>query len=160
MRRIWAFVLAAFVVILGLVTAGIAFGSGSGGEIAKPEVIRLVTKGGQFTFLPLNTSKHSLIGDQAVISAPVFNMGTDTKIGHQHAICTLMDKKGIVGECMIKTFLHDGEIVASAVVHFGVADHTLGAVTGGTGRYRNARGQVVLVNSLAATEGFIFRIEP
>jgi hypothetical protein len=95
-----------------------------------------------------------------VISAPVFNMGTDTKIGHQHAICTLMDKKGIVGECMIKTFLHDGEIVASAVVHFGVADHTLGAVTGGTGRYRNARGQVVLVNSLAATEGFIFRIEP
>ena len=127
MRRIWSFVLAAFVVILGLVTAGIALGSGSGGEIAKPEVIRLVTKGGQFTFLPLNTSKHSLVGDQTVISAPVFKMGTDTKIGRQHALCTLMDKKGIVGECMIKTFLHDGQIVASAVVHFGVADHTLGA---------------------------------
>ena len=57
MRRIWSFVLAAFVVILGLVTAGIALGSGSGGEIAKPEVIRLVTKGGQFTFLPLNTRR-------------------------------------------------------------------------------------------------------
>ena len=71
-----------------------------------------------------------------------------------------MDKPGVLAECSITTFLSGGSIVVSGSVHFGVNDRTQGAIVGGTGSYRNARGQVVFVNSSGDTEGFIFHLEP
>ena len=152
-----AFLIAVVGVAAVLVTAAIAFASG--GELSKPETIRVNQTGGKITFLPLNTNKKTFVGDLVVVNGPVFDTG-GTKVGSQHAVCTLMDKKGIVGECSITTFLKAGSIAVRGPVHFGVNDQTTGAITGGTGKYRNARGQVVFINSTANTEGFLFQLEP
>jgi hypothetical protein len=141
-----------------LVVAGIALGSSS--ELTKPQTIHVIQTGGKITFLKLNPNQKTFIGDQVVVNGPVFSADGQRRLGRQHAICTLMDKPGVLAECSITTFLHNGSIVANGSVHFGVNDRTLGAITGGTGTYRNARGQVVFVNSSGNSEGFIYQLEP
>jgi hypothetical protein len=141
-----------------LTTAVLAFGAG--GEVTKPETLRLEERGGVFTFDQTGPDKHSFRGDIAVISGPVFRIGTSARGGSLHAICTVMDRPGVIGECTITTFVPQGSLVVSGLVHFGVNDRTKGAIVGGTGHFRNARGEVTFVNSTGDTEGFIFRIEP
>ena len=141
-----------------LVVAGIAIGSD--GELTKPRTVHVVQTGGKITFLKLNPAQQTFVGDQVVVNGPVWSPDLHSKLGRQHAICTLMDKPGVLAECSITTFLRDGSIVVSGPVHFGVNDRTQGAILGGTGKYRNARGEVVFVNSSGNTEGFIFYLEP
>src|SRR5436190_1397710 len=76
------------------------------------------------------------------------------------AECTLVEPKGIVGECRVQIFLHGGLVTVEGPIHFGVNDRSRGAVTGGAGRFRNARGQVIFVNSTGQTQGFILQLEP
>jgi hypothetical protein len=148
----------ALVAVGMLVVAGIAIGSG--GELTKPQTIHVVQTGGKITFLKLNPNEHTFVGDQVVVNGPVWSPDLHSKVGRQHAICTVMDQPGVLAECSITTFLRGGSIVVSGPVHFGVDDRTEGAIVGGTGTYRNARGEVVFVNSSGNTEGFIFHLEP
>lgn len=148
----------ALAIAVTLVVAGIAVGSG--GELTKPQTVHVVQTGGKITFLALNPDKHTFIGDQVIVNGPVWSADGHTKVGTQHALCTLMDKPGVLAECSITTFLARGSIVVNGPVHFGVNDRTQGAIVGGTGAYRNARGEVVFVNSSADTEGFVFHLEP
>ena len=146
----------AMIAVLAL--AGIAVGSSD--ELTQPRTIHVIQTGGKITFLKVNPNKDTFIGDQVVVNGPVFSANGTKRVGRQHAICTLMDKPGVLAECSITTFLSDGSIVASGPVHFGVNDRTQGSILGGTGTYRNARGQVVFVNSTGNTEGFIYQLEP
>ncbi len=146
----------AMIAVLAL--AGIAVGSSD--ELTQPQTIHVVQTGGKITFLKVNPNKDTFIGDQVVVNGPVWSADGQTRVGHQHAICTLMDKPGVLAECSVTTFLRGGSIVANGPVHFGVNDRTQGAILGGTGTYRNARGQVVFVNSTGNTEGFIYQLEP
>jgi hypothetical protein len=136
---------------------GAAIALGSGGELSKPETISVEARGGKFAFIN-GPNPNSFYASQGVIRAPVFSGAT--RVGRADAECTFFDKPGIQAECTITTFLDDGSIVVHGMIHFNKADHTRGAILGGTGRFRNARGQVVFVNSTGDTEGFIFRLEP
>jgi Dirigent-like protein len=160
MQRRWKLAsVAATVVVVGVAMAAVAVASGRS-ELSKPVTLHVTTSGGQFAFLQLNPNKKTLYGDQVVIKAPVFNAGSDRKIGSLHATCTFFDKPGVVSECTITTYLNQGNIVAHGRVDFGKNNHTTGAILGGTGQYRNARGQVIFENSTGNTEGFIFQLEP
>jgi hypothetical protein len=149
----------ALVTLVGVVGAAVALAS-SGGELTKPETIHVTAKGGRITFLPVNTAKHDFTGDEVVVNAPVFTPNLAAKRGFLHAVCTLVEPKGIVGECDINTFLRGGQIAVRGPLHFGKNDRTVGVVTGGSGRFRNARGQVVFLNSTGNTEGLVFQLEP
>ena len=160
MQRTWKLaIVAAAVVVIGIVTAAVAIAS-SQSELSKPVTLHLTTSGGQFAFLELNPNKKTLYGDEVVIKAPVFKGDSHTKVGSLHATCTFFDKPGVVSECTMMTFLKDGNIAVQGRVDFGKDNHTTGAITGGTGHYRNARGQVIFENSTGNTEGFIFQLEP
>jgi hypothetical protein len=160
MRRRWKLaVAAAGIVGIGVVTAAVAVASGQR-ELSEPVTLHLTTSGGQFALLQLNPDKKTFYGDQIVIKAPVFKAGSDRKIGSLHATCTFFDKPGVVSECTITTYLDEGNIVTHGRIDFGKDNHTTGAIIGGTGQYRNARGQVIFENSTGNTEGFIFQLEP
>jgi hypothetical protein len=139
---------------------GGAIALGSEGTITAPETIRLDARGGQIAFLFLNPNKHTAFGDQIVVKQSAFTLGTKDRVGRVHAVCTFMDKRGGAADCAGTVFLRDGSIFFSGPVHFEVNDRTVGAVTGGSGRYRNSRGQVVLINRKSGSEGFIFQLEP
>ncbi len=155
-----ALIVGALVALVGLVAAAIAVASSSQAELTKPETIHVVQRGGQITFLPINPKKDVFTGDLVVVNGPVFDASGKTKVGWQHAECTVMEPKGVVAECAIETFLQHGMIAVKGPTHFGVDDRSRGAITGGTGRYRNARGQVTFLNSSGPMEGLIFRLEP
>jgi hypothetical protein len=141
-------------------TRNSAVGFGSGSEITQPETLTVNQRGGNIQFVKDKPAKDNFMGDEVTVNGPVYDASGTNKIGHQHAVCTLFDKKGVRGECSIATFLTQGAIMVTSPVHFGVNDRTRGAITGGTGKYRNARGQVIFINSDTDTEGFIFQREP
>jgi hypothetical protein len=147
-------------VLAVMVGVGGAVAFGSNGEISAPQTIRLDARGGQIAFLFLNPNKRTAFGDQIVVKQAVYTLGTKTRMGSVHAVCTFMDKAGGSADCAGTVFLRDGSIFFSGPVHFEVNDRTVGGITGGSGRYRNARGQVVLINRKSGSEGFLFQLEP
>lgn len=142
-----------------LATAAIAIAS-SRPELTAPRTVHVESVGGHVAILQLNPQKRTLFGDQFVISAPLFNAAGTERRGHLHGVCTFMDKAGVASDCAITLFLHQGEVLVRGLVDFNTANHTTGAVLGGSGMYRNARGQVTFVNSTGDTEGFILHLEP
>lgn len=160
MRRKHAVIMGVAVVgLLGvLTTAAIALGSGKR-EISSPVTIRVESVGGHAAFLQLNPNKKTAFGDKFVISAPLTTR-EGHRAGHLHAECTFFDKQGVSAECTGTFFLHGGQVVVRGPVDFGVKNRTSGSVLGGNGRYRNARGQVIFLNSTGNTEGFVLELEP
>ena len=153
-------VVVALAVVVGLVGAAIAVASSTGGQLTEPQTIHVVARGGQITFLPINNQKHSFTGDLVDANTPAYAASGHRRMGRIHAECTLVEPKGIVGECQVQIFLHGGLVTAEGPIHFGVNDRSRGAVTGGAGKFRNARGQVIFVNSSGQTQGFILQLEP
>jgi hypothetical protein len=156
-RRVLA--VAGLAVVAVLVTAAIALGSGRR-ELTSPVTIRVQAVGGHAVLLPLNPNKKSFFGDEFVINAPLFKLGTHDRAGQLHAQCTFMDKAGVAAECTGTFFLHGGKVVVHGPVDFGVKNRTSGAVVGGSGGFRNTRGQVIFLNSTGNTEGFILQLQP
>jgi hypothetical protein len=142
-----------------LTTAAIAVAS-SRPELTAPQTIHVESVGGHVAILQLNPQKRTFFGNQFVITAPVFNATGIERRGHLHGVCTFMDKPGIAADCAITLFLGQGEVLVRGLVDFNTVNHTTGAILGGSGMYRNARGQVTFVNSTGATEGFILQLEP
>jgi|SRR5690242_6700253 len=154
-----AIVVALLTVAAGLVFAAIAVASSTRGELTKPQTIHVIAKGGHITFLPINNQKKSFTGDLVDANTPAFTP-SGHKVGTIHAECTLIEPKGFVGECRVQVYVRGGLITLDGPLHFGLNDRTRGAITGGAGQFRNARGQVTFVNSTGATEGFILQLEP
>jgi hypothetical protein len=147
------------VIAAGLVTAAIAVASSTRGELTRPQTIHVVAKGGHITFLPINHQKKSFTGDLVDANTPAYTP-SGRKVGTIHAECTLMEPKGIVGECRVQIYVYGGLVTLDGPIHFGQNDRSRGAITGGAGQFRNARGQVIFVNSSGPTQGFILQLEP
>jgi hypothetical protein len=163
MRRT-AFLAALLAAIATFAWAAIAFGSGN--EITQPQTLRILQKGNtQQTFLPLNTQKQNAVGDEFVATGNVVKWRktisqSTRRLGHLHAVCFAVDKQAATAECSTTTFLPGGEITSYGPIKFQAGARTVAAITGGTGIYRNARGQVTFVNTSSNTEGLVFQLEP
>ena len=82
------------------------------------------------------------VGDQQIISMDVFK--GDKRVGESHVVCTTV-RAGIV-QCDNVTSLPGGQIVASGLVTDAQEEQSpfTQAITGGTGYYRNAHGQLTV----------------
>jgi hypothetical protein len=96
-------------------------------------------------------------GDPLTFINPVFNSADSKQVGHDEGFCTRLDPKLGTWECLWTTFLPGGQITVQGPF-YDTRNSTL-SITGGTGAYRNARGQM----QLHALDGgkkydFIFQI--
>jgi allene oxide cyclase len=91
-------------------------------------------------------------GDVLTFANEVFDAGDTTKVGTDQGYCIRV-VKGASYECNWTTFLPGGQIVVEGPF-LDAANSTL-AITGGTGRYRGARGTMDL-RSLAGGTKFAF----
>ena len=82
------------------------------------------------------------VGDQQIISMDVFK--GDKRVGESHVVCTSV-RAGIV-QCDNVTNLPGGQIVATGLVTDAQEEQSpfTQAITGGTGFYRNAHGQLTV----------------
>jgi allene oxide cyclase len=95
-------------------------------------------------------------GDVLTFANDVFNASDSAKVGSDQGYC-IRTEAGVSWECNYTTFLARGQIVVEGPF-YDAADSTL-AITGGTGAYRKARGQLELKSRNGGTEfDFIFHL--
>ncbi len=98
-------------------------------------------------------------GDTIAFDNPVFDPVTHHSLGRSRGQCT-RTAVGAAYECTWTTSLPKGSVMVSGPF-YDAADSTL-AIIGGTGEYRNARGEMLLrarpLNNATAEYDFIFRI--
>jgi hypothetical protein len=81
-------------------------------------------------------------GDPLTFINPVFNAHDSTRVGHDEGFCTRLDPHKGVWECLWTTFLAGGQITVQGPF-YDTRNSTL-SITGGTGAYRDVRGQMKL----------------
>jgi hypothetical protein len=144
--KLWTLVLA--VAILGFVLGGISVSSRSASASAVTSSVGtthlkfLVKFIGQDTFLDLGAPGPSQ-GDEMVLHDLVFTPDGRTQVGYDGGSCVFFDVAKPEENCTVTFSLPGGDIMTQ-FLNSPPPAKTL-AVTGGTGIYRNVRGQGELV---------------
>jgi hypothetical protein len=104
-----------------------------------------------------NGSAADAAGNVLTFANDVFDSADKTKVGSDQGYCIRI-VVGKTWECNFTTFLSDGQITAEGP--FSDTGNTALAITGGTGRYRNARGWMELnYHDTAGTKfDFVFHL--
>jgi hypothetical protein len=160
-RNLGAAIALAIPLALALVVSDftLAAGTGMGSDRGQVQTIRLTAT--SFAAKDVDLGPRGLsLGDYFVATENLFRQGT--KAGTDHATCTLTRleprtgaPKRFAAQCLITLVLPDGQVTAQGVRTGALSQRqpprfTL-AITGGTGAYTTARGQVRIVD-LNATD--------
>ena len=146
--KLWSLVLA--VVILGFVIGGILVSSrptstsAAASSVETTHLHFLVKFIGQDTFLDLGAPGPSQ-GDEMILHDLVFTPDGHTQVGYDGGSCVFFDVTKPEENCTV-TFSLPGGTITTQFLNSPPPAKTL-AVTGGTGTYRNVRGQGKLVES-------------
>jgi allene oxide cyclase len=96
-------------------------------------------------------------GNILTFNNPVFNTANSKQVGHDEGFCTRLQVKLGIWECLWTTFLKGGQITVQGPF-YDTRNSTL-SITGGTGAYRNTRGQMELLSRNGGKEyDFIFQL--
>jgi hypothetical protein len=150
---------AAFAVSLGAVTSGVLLGVTSVGAQAE---IRVGLTGGRVAFVDLDRDGRIDTGDRVTGRSLVADLATGERVGREFADCVAMTRIVVEQQkgtwvCTHVLALADGHIILQGEDPAGVGSNVL-AVTGGTGLYKDARGQADQVDT-DRTE-FTIHLEP
>jgi hypothetical protein len=83
-------------------------------------------------------------GNILVFNNPVFNAADKKRVGHDEGFCTRIAPAQGIWECLWTTFLKGGQLTVQGP--FYDTRNSVLSITGGTGRYRGARGQMKLLS--------------
>jgi hypothetical protein len=95
------------------------------------------------------------VGDVLGFANEVFDQTNTTKVGSDNGMC-VRTQVGAAWECIWTLTLADGQITVEGP-YFDTSDSTL-AITGGTGAYSSAHGQMLLHARDASSYDFIYTI--
>ena len=144
MRRKYGLAVAA-ALVLAMGSTAVAFASPSARSSAdhRVQVIRLVAKGGQETNIDLGKKGFSQ-GDQEIVALSLF--GDGKRVGEAGNLCQFVrvTRASATDLCQVDMSLPQGQLTAHGLVTStpaGPGTFYL-AITGGTGAYQTAHGQV------------------
>jgi len=96
-------------------------------------------------------------GDILTFNNPVFNFADKRQVGHDEGFCTRIAPKRGIYECLWTTFLRGGQITVQGP--FYDTRNSVLSITGGTGAFRDARGQMRLISRNGGKEySFVFQL--
>jgi allene oxide cyclase len=96
-------------------------------------------------------------GNILTFNNPVFNTANTKQVGHDEGFCTRLQVKLGIWECLWTTFLKGGQITVQGPF-YDTRNSEL-SITGGTGAYEGARGQMDLKSRNGGKEyDFIFHL--
>lgn len=132
--------------ILGAAMAAVALvvgialpAAGASGNSADHRTFRVTTVITELSQVDVGAKGPSL-GDEIVFSAKLLQGGH--QVGHQGAVCTTVSLKRQEAQCVATYFFRGGRITAQALIRLGSPAPYLVAITGGTGQYEGAEGQI------------------
>ncbi len=91
-------------------------------------------------------------GNILTFNNPVFNFADKKQVGHDEGFCTRIAPKRGIYECLWTTFLKGGQITVQGP-YYDTRNSVL-SITGGTGAFRNARGEMRLISKNGGKEYF------
>jgi allene oxide cyclase len=109
------------------------------------------------TEVPLAPGGKDKAGDILVFHNPVFNQANKRKVGRDEGFCTRINVKAGSWECLWTTFLKGGQVTVQGPFY----DHrnSVMSITGGTGAYNGASGEMNLNAKNGGKEyDFIFHL--
>jgi len=96
-------------------------------------------------------------GNILTFNNPVFNVANRKQVGHDEGFCTRIAPAQGIWECLWTTFLKGGQITVQGP-YYDTRNSVL-SITGGTGIYRDSRGQMKLLSRNGGKEyDFIFQL--
>jgi hypothetical protein len=117
---------------------GIAVASASGPDITTATTIRLEARGGTSTFVNIRHRSHPAVGDEFILAQPVFSAARPGELaGHGYVTVIIVGRNA--AQVHATLVLRQGGIDVAGIEGSGNTFQL--AVTGGTGRFQNARGQ-------------------
>lgn len=137
----------AIVLVLAAAGVTVAAASSSSADASRhrPQTINLVAKRTGSTLLVLAPTGHGPVGNQFLSTDDVYRQGR--RVGDDAAVCQFMADLGQAGgrfQCLATLSLPEGQVTAQGLLtqsEGGDQPFTL-AITGGTGAYRTAHGQI------------------
>jgi hypothetical protein len=133
-------------VLVGLIAAPLGAAAGvmaeSRGTAKKPIRFDLVSRATSINNLVDTGPPGASPGDLYVFSDRVFRArAPGTPVGRFEGHCTLLDPAAARWDCAVVTSLREGTIRSAGQLILAEGSINRGAVVGGSGRYRNARGE-------------------
>jgi allene oxide cyclase len=96
-------------------------------------------------------------GNVLTFNNPVFNVANTKQVGHDEGFCVRVAPAQGIWECLWTTFLKAGQITVQGP-YYDTRNSVL-SITGGTGAYRDSRGQMTLLSRDGGKEyDFIFHL--
>jgi Dirigent-like protein len=129
--------------VMAVLAAGIAtaVASARSSDIASPQRIHAIELPIKVTFTDLNAKGLSQ-GDLFVATNKLVDPADQSRvIGHEDDTCTVASASGGRFECTSTAFFPSGSVMGVGPFNLGGSARL--AVAGGTGTYRNARGQII-----------------
>jgi allene oxide cyclase len=126
----------------GLISAAPALARTTGRAHASGNTITVVEHAITDTEVPLAPGGKDEKGDILTFNNPVFNAADKAQVGHDEGFCTRLAPKQGIWECLWTTFLKGGQITVQGP-YYDTRNSTL-SITGGTGAYKDSRGEMRL----------------
>jgi allene oxide cyclase len=157
MRRTLVLMAVTAVAACALTAAAVALGSGSSGLTA-PATVHVVEHPVTDQVIDIG-AKGDSPGDQLPFNNPIFNGANTRRVGIDQGNCVRASTVHGRWECMWTTFLPRGQVTVEGPFLDARATTQL-AITGGTGKYSNARGWMTLHLRSDGNFDFVFHFEP
>ena len=145
------------VAAVAVVAATAAFAGGAPGLTA-PRVIHVVERPVTDKVIDIG-AKGDSPGDQLPFTNPMYDGSNSHRVGSDQGNCVRTSASQGRWECMWTTFLSGGQITVEGPFIDSKMNNVL-AVTGGTGTFRNARGQMLLHVRADGNFDFVFSLLP
>ena len=142
-------ILGGAIAVAALVAGVVTPAWGSSGNNSQHQAIRVVAIVTELNLVPVSSKAPSL-GDEIVFSQNLLQGGN--QVGHAGAVCTTVSLERQEAQCVATYSFGGAQITAQALITLGSTAPYAGAITGGTGKYDGAVGEVH-VTPISGTEG-------
>lgn len=141
--------LSVVIAIVAVAVGVVSPAAGSSGDAARHRTIRVVSTITEVSFIDVGAQGASL-GDEIVFSNKLASRGS--QIGHEGAVCTTVSLERNEAQCVATFWFRDGQITAQGLVTYGSRAPYAAPITGGSGKYEGAEGELH-VRPVSDTQG-------
>jgi hypothetical protein len=127
-------VLGAAVALVALAVGAVGPAWGASGDKEKQRTFTLEAVTTEQAF------EGTALGDQIVFTGRLLKGATE--VGHQAGVCTVTSVARAEAQCVATYALPGGQITGQTLIHLGDPTPYLGAITGGSGKYQGAEGEI------------------
>ena len=146
----------AMVAAAAVAAGAITVGTSSAQDRTSRSTVHVIEHAITDTEIPSGGGK-DVKGNVLVFNNPVFNEAQTKQAGHDEGFCTRISPDQHIWECLWTTFLEGGQITVQGPYYDN--RNSVLSITGGTGDYRDSRGQMLLLARDGGTKyDFVFQL--